>query len=86
MAELESQLSSSEFSEWIAFYSFEPFGAWRDNWHAAQLTALVYNVNRGKGNALSAGDFMYIDAESSQDKKDMEFIARLNALGHRDNG
>ena len=76
-------MSSSEFSEWQAYYELEPFGAWRDNWHFAQLTALLFNINRGSGKALSPADFMYVDAETAQEKRDMEFLGRLNALGKK---
>ena len=83
VSELETSMSSSEFREWMAYYSMEPFGQWRDNWHFAQLTALMFNVNSGKGNSLTVDDFMYRDAEAAQDKKDMETLARLNSLGVR---
>lgn len=79
-------MSSAEFTEYMAYYVLEPFGAWRDNWHAAQLTALMYNVNAGKGKSVSVDEFMYHDSVAAQDKKDMEMLAKLNAVGVKKHG
>ncbi len=81
VSELDSSMTSAEFTEWMAYYAIEPFGQWRDNWHFAQLTALMFNVNCGKSSQLSTADFMYLDAAADQEKKDLEFVAKLNSLG-----
>lgn len=86
VSELEASLSSTEFTEWMAYYTLEPFGQWRDNWHSAQLASLLYNINRGKNKALETADFMYLDPESAQDKRDQEFVASLTAMAKQKNG
>ena len=49
MAELERTLGAAELEEWIAFYESEPFGAYRDNMHAAMIAATIANGNRARG-------------------------------------
>lgn len=84
VAELERTLTSSEFSEWMAYYELEPFGAWRDNLHAAQIAALLYNVNRERGSpAKSPGDFIYRDRVAAQEEADREMLVRLEAVAVR---
>jgi len=39
-------VSSREFTEWLAYYRLEPFGADADDRRMAQLMALIANVNR----------------------------------------
>lgn len=77
-------MSSSEFSEWIEYYQLEPFGAWRDNWHSAQIAALVFNANRGKTQkALSANDFMFLTQEDKAEKDQAEFFASLASVAKK---
>ena len=84
VSELEQSLSSSEFTEWSAYYSLEPFGAERDNWNIAQLCALFWNANRGKkGKARGVIDFMYRDTTTQKQAKTVGFLAGLKALGKR---
>ena len=46
VSELEDSLTSSELSDWIDYYQVEPWGAWRDNWHAAILACLLSGEER----------------------------------------
>ena len=39
-------MSSKEFTEWLAYYRLEPFGAEADDHRMAHLMALIANVNR----------------------------------------
>ena len=58
VAELLNGISSRELSEWIAFYSLEPFGFEADYLGHAQTCSTVVNVNRKKGSkASTAKDF-----------------------------
>jgi hypothetical protein len=53
------------FNHWRHYYMIEPFGAWRDDYHAATQSAIIANVNRAKGSEpYRAEDFMFMDAES----------------------
>lgn len=83
LSEIETTMTSSELSGWQEYYAIEPFGQWRDNYHSAQLCALLYNVNRGKGQPVAAADYMYMDAATAEEKQDMEFIASMRAAAKR---
>lgn len=41
---LLEELTSSQFSEWIAYGELEPFGTWTDDYRIARLSALVSNL------------------------------------------
>jgi len=59
VAELLSRISSAELTEWMAFYTLEPFGFERDMTGHAITSSTIYNVNRGsKDKALDVEDFM----------------------------
>lgn len=83
LAELDARLSADELSDWMAYYQLEPWGAWRDNWHAALLAKLIYDVNRGKHPAAKMKDFMYSDAEVKAHADARTFIARLDSMAKR---
>lgn len=80
LEELNSRLSSSELTQWMAYYQLEPWGAWRDNWHTAILAKLTFDVNRGKQPPVKMDKFMFSDAELDAEKKAKQFAAQLNAL------
>ena len=44
--ELLSRISSRELTEWMTFFSMEPWGTEVEDWRAALVTSAVYNVNR----------------------------------------
>lgn len=46
VAELLARISSRELSEWMAYYSIEPFGAERDNLHAGIIASATVNLWR----------------------------------------
>ena len=74
-------MTSAELSEWMQYYTIEPFGQWRDNWHAATLAAMLFNINRAKGQqAAKASDFMYMDQEAAEQKRDAETLALLRSV------
>lgn len=73
-------MSSEEFNAWQDYYLLEPFGAWRDNWHASQIAALIYNTSRGKNQRpVKTFDFMYADPESAAEAKDKELLGFFSA-------
>lgn len=83
VAELGERITAAELTEWQAFYQLEPWGAWRDNWHHANLASLLYNINRGKNPSIKANAFMYEDAEVSAQKSARSFIAALETRANR---
>lgn len=51
-------MTATEWMWWVAFERVEPFGELAADLRSAQIAALVYNANRGRGRALSARDFL----------------------------
>ena len=60
VAQLQREISSREFAEWLAFYRLEPFGEERADLRMAVLAALIANVNRNpkKRRVFTPEDFM----------------------------
>lgn len=58
-SEIERELSSSDYTDLMAYYRVEPWGPQRDNLHSAQIAALTYNANRGNGRPVKIDDFMF---------------------------
>jgi len=70
-------MSPTEFHHWILYWIREPFGAWRDNWHMAQLAALYGQVHAKPGASIKPADFMY---KTEGQRKDENARAFINAL------
>ncbi len=52
-------MTSEEWTEWQAFDAVEPIGAWRDDYNAGMMMALLANVNRKRGSTpFKPLDFM----------------------------
>jgi len=59
VAELLNRISSHELTEWMAFYSIEPFGDQRDDLRTGIITSTIANVNRSsKQKPFTPVDFM----------------------------
>ena len=57
--ELLARMDSLELSEWVAFYSLEPWGDERADLRQAITSATLANIHRGKGQrAYKPEDFM----------------------------
>jgi len=57
----------------------------RDNWHSAQIAALLYNINRGKSSpAVKTSDFMYEDPQAAANRKAQSFTAFLKSRVKKD--
>ncbi len=70
-------MSSEEFTEWIAFFTLEPFGSEVENWRAALPTAMIANTVRDskkKPQPFQPADFMPNFEAASED--DEEAAAR----------
>lgn len=46
VGELLSRMSSRELSEWMAFFSLEPWGCEVDDWRFGMLASVIANANR----------------------------------------
>jgi hypothetical protein len=57
----------------------EPFGSARDNLHAAQIAAIIANVNRNpkKTKPFKVADFMWVDPQSRKEQETEDFISNL---------
>lgn len=77
--ELKNTLGSGELSYWKAYYTIEPFGAWRDNFHAAQIAQAIYNMNGAKP-PRKAADFFYESVNARRARETGAFLAKLDAL------
>lgn len=79
LAELDKRMSAAEFTKWQAYWQLEPWGAWRDNWHSAIISALIYNTNRGKQPSVKASEFMYRDIDTDRAGMAKKFATWLKA-------
>jgi len=59
------------FNHWRHYYLIEPFGQWRDNYHAGLISAILANVNRSsKSEPVTHNDFMFMDPESAAEHEE----------------
>ena len=81
VAELETNLSSAELSEWLAFYSLEPFGPLQDDFRAGQIAAVTANAWGSAKEPYRADDFFpHLRPLRRQSEAEIETRLRL-ALG-----
>lgn len=52
----DSGMTRDEFMTWAAFFSVEPRGDERADWHTALLLSQTANMNRGKGSPRIPAD------------------------------
>jgi len=70
-----SRLSSSEYSEWKAYYSLEPFGEYRADLRTGMMAAPLINLLSYKGKKVRPGDFILdADNEPVSDPEAMKLI------------
>lgn len=76
-------MSAREFSEWMAFYTLEPFGPERDDLRIAILDSIVANATRDpkKSRVMKPGDFMpeFGKAQQTPDQQ-LQIAEALNAM------
>jgi hypothetical protein len=76
-------MGASELAEWRAFWAREPWGPYRDNYHAAMLCALFANAFRDpkkRPKGFTFDDFMLADRDKHRAKQTAEFINFLTAV------
>lgn len=84
VCEIDARMPSSELTSWLAYYKLDPFGAERDNWHAAQIAAILVNANLRKGSApANPADFMYVDQVTTRRAKAATFHSELKKRAKR---
>ena len=82
------RLSSLEFTYLKQYYVQEPFGAWRDNLHSAQIASILANAHRDpkKSKPFTVKDFIYRDEVRRKEEEGAEFLSFLNAMAKPKNG
>lgn len=65
----------------MAYYSLEPFGQERDNFHAGVVASTMANVHSKR--RFKPDDFMLRDAEQQKHKRFAKFAAGLRALARK---
>lgn len=65
----------------MEYQKLEPWGAWRDNWHAAMISTILASAHRDpKRPPPRMHEFFYVDAETARDRQDMETLAMLESM------
>ena len=77
-----AEMTPSELGEWVADYAISPWGDWRDDWRAAQSTAVLAEVNRNKevrSQPFTVRDFMleHIMDQQDAEKRNADLSRRL---------
>ena len=72
--ELLERIDSRELAEWVAFYSIEPFGGYRDDLQAGIVASTIANCNRSSrsSRSFSPKDFMPIGDHTKPRQMDEE--------------
>lgn len=65
-------------NEWQQFYTLRPFGAWRDNYHAAVIADTLAKVNGAKGSEMK--HYFYIDQETAQEERKARDFATFKQI------
>lgn len=95
VAELGDRMSSAEFSEWMAFYSIEPFGEERADIRQALTTSAIHNsvqAQTKKPKWTKPEDFMpFSEKAAPQPKSNVSMspdalMAKFNALTSKKKG
>ena len=78
MGELDA-LPARELERWAQYWSEEPWGAYRDNLHAALIASELWKVNldpkeRAK---VSAANFMFEHEDDLKERAKRRFVAEL---------
>lgn len=81
VADLDSRLSSSELTEWIAYESITgPLGRRRQDIQAATIAATIANANRGKkGKKFKLSDFL-IPYGTTEQKSPAQLLAAIKSI------
>jgi hypothetical protein len=87
VAELRLTLGAAEVDCWRMYYAEEPWGATRDNIHAAMIASIIANAHRGKNSRpFKTDDFMLVgptERAAREQQRKAGFIGWLRAIGKR---
>jgi hypothetical protein len=78
-------LSHHELVRWRLYWSEEPWGAYRDNMHAAMIVSELLKPHYKQGaTPLPMHRFMFEHQEDRKRQAAATFVARLDAMARRD--
>lgn len=79
--ELESRLSSSELSEWMAYEKITgPLGRRRQDIQAATVAMTIANANRGRGKKFKISDFLVPYDTLGRRKSPRELLEKIKGF------
>lgn len=83
----QQEISSREFSEWIAYDWVEPFGPDRDDLRQGITSAMLYNSHRPRGSRVAdPSDYVLSSDRTGPDKvSDEELERKMNAWARAHN-
>jgi hypothetical protein len=74
------ELPVQELERWAKYWSEEPWGAYRDNLHAALIVSELLKPHLERGAKLSLLDFMFEHPEDRKKRSRAKLLTTLNAL------
>jgi len=80
-----SEISSTQFAEWMAYSRLEPWGEERDDLRMGIIASTIANANRGKNSKpFKPQDFMpKFEPETEEDAQARLMAKAMSALGGR---
>jgi hypothetical protein len=84
--ELEHVLSERALAKWVQYWKEEPWGTWRDNAHAAQIVAMLANVNRDskkRPKPFEFMDFMLLPEDEAKARNLKRGLENLKAIAKK---
>lgn len=81
VGELNARMGAREFRQWMHYFKAEPFGPVRDNLHAGQIAAMLYNANRRKGaRPMSPADFLLMTERERMERNTKKTLSAMKSL------
>ena len=77
-----SSITSVQLTEWMAYYSLEPWGEWRADLRMARIAALLANINRDterKPEPYTEEDFM-LEFDESKTEQGVDMRTKIMSL------
>jgi len=87
--ELLARTDSRELSEWMAYFSMEPWGTEIEDWRAGMIASVIANANRDekkRRKPFEPKDFMPQRIAPEQEEQSWEEQARLLEMWFRTAG
>ena len=74
------EMTSSELSDWMAFYRIEPFGCHAEDRRSAQIVNMLYDINKKKGaSSLKLEEILINFVHAIKEESTKSLAAKLRA-------